>query len=348
MGITFLGYGNFVETKISRADCSNNPLGFVTAGLSVTDITTGETGYSFNSSGWPGGPVSMNYTPGGNLYIEVVAGGNGQQEDPVTWVLQVSGTSTDGTYFSDTSYGYTVPSATMTLRNVSAYSITLSATQCYGDTAMAEVLMNEIAPSPSFVASCSPATQTITAGNSTSFNISTIGSNGFSSPVSFTSAMSPSGGTPPTISFTNNGSTPNATTTATVTTSGSTTPGTYTISFTGTGGGVSQNCSSQLVVNGIPPSFTLSVSPSGAQVEKNTNAVYTVTAICGGSFSGPVHTLSASSPFTGLTYTFSPTTISCGGTSTLTVGNTGAIPANQLSNAQTTLAQTLTVTGWGN
>lgn len=262
MGITFLGYSNFVETKISRADCSNNPLGFVTAGLSVTDVTTGETGYSFNSSGWPGGPVSMNYTPGGNLYIEVIAGGNGQQDDPVTWVMQVSGTSTDGTYFSDTSYGYSVPSAAMTLRNVSAYSITLSATQCYGDTAMAEVLMNEIAPSPSpsFVASCSPATQTITAGNSTSFNISTIGSNGFASPVSFTSAMSPSGGTPPTVSFTNNGSTPNATTTATITTSGSTTPGTYTVLFTGTGGGISQNCSSQLTVSPPSPSGTISAS----------------------------------------------------------------------------------------
>lgn len=112
-----------------------------------------------------------------------------------------------------------------------------------------------ITRTPDFSLSCSPATQTITAGSSASFNLDTTAINGFNSPVSFTHAFSNPSGTLPSITYSNNGAVPSATTVALITTTGSTTPGTYTITFTGTGGSQSHACPGEvtLIVNSNTP-----------------------------------------------------------------------------------------------
>ncbi len=210
-------------------------------------------------------------------------------------------------------------------------------------------------PDPTFTCSVSPSTQTIDPGSNTSYNISTTPLNGFNSPVTFTASLSPSSGTLPTVSFTNNGQVPAATTTANVSSTGSTSSGTYTITFTGNGGGKSAQCNpTQLVVNPAPPNFELTLSPStgvtpDAPNRSNigTSPVFTVFANCTGGFSGPVFNLAASSTFTGLTVTLGATSLACGATTTLTISNTGNIPSNQQSSIVNIISESLSVTGQG-
>jgi uncharacterized repeat protein (TIGR01451 family) len=103
---------------------------------------------------------------------------------------------------------------------------------------------------PDFLVSCSPLTQTITTGDSTSFNLTTTLKNGFDDFVTFSSSFSPSVSGGPATSFVNNGVKPNAVTTANITTSSSTPKNTYSITFTATGGGKTHSCTTQLSVNG--------------------------------------------------------------------------------------------------
>src|SRR5438105_1126637 len=81
--------------------------------------------------------------------------------------------------------------------------------------------------------------------------------------------------------------------------------------------------------------FTIAVSPISQTGVAGTSFAYTVTISKVGGFSGVV-TFSMSGLPTGATATFSPTTVTGSGTSTLTVATTGSTP---LAN------NTLTVTG---
>lgn len=327
--------------------CNDIPSGFVTAGISITDLSTGGSGGGVATSSYPE-YSSMDYTENGDVYIEVTGGGNNQQDTPVDF--QVSGfNSNEGGFIGGTSYGYNVPSYSGTYHNFTADTITVIATQCPGDTAVFTLRMNPVAQTPDFSLSCSPSTQTITAGGTTSFNLSTTAANGFASPVTFSSSISPSTAVPPTVSFTNNGATPSATTTAVINTVETTTANTYTLTFTGTGGGQSHQCQTDLVVNAAPGNFHIDVTPDLTNVTKTSGSKnFNVTISCVGSFAGPVTELSASSPYTGLSYNFSSTTANCGQTVTLTVGNLSSVPQNQLSTPQERKGQIITVRGRGN
>lgn len=204
---------------------------------------------------------------------------------------------------------------------------------------------------PDFTLSCTPSTQSIVVGGTTSYALSTTGVNGFSSQVNFSASVSPNVGSGPSISFTNNNQVPDATTTAVVSTTSSTPANTYTITFTGTGGGQSHDCTGQLVVNPVPPpppGFDLTITPATTDTLKGSSPTYTVSATCVGGFTGPVHSLSATSEYTGITYTFSNSQVACGSSVTLTIGNTSAVPQGQLSTPQTRLPKTITVQGQGN
>lgn len=203
---------------------------------------------------------------------------------------------------------------------------------------------------PSFSLSCSPVTQTITTGDTASFNLITTPIGTFASAVTFTSGITPTNSAPPTVSYENNGATPEATTRAVITTTASTTSGTYTLQFTGTGGGVTKNCSVQLVVNSVPSGFTIGLTQNPQSVAQGQNAVFNVQVNCFGGFAGPVHSLAATIPFPNVTHTFSRTdNVTCGSSVTLTIGNTGSVPSGYLSPAPpaTQLYQTITVTGSG-
>lgn len=225
--------------------------------------------------------------------------------------------------------------------------------------AWAQIVFAADTPTPDFSLSCMPASTTIAAGSPTSYNLTTTAQNGFNSPITFSPAtILPNAANPPSINYTGNGQTPtpNATTVANVTTTSSTTlappSAPYRLNFTATGGGKTHSCITELAVTPGAPHFTLSIAPNTTNSIKGNTVSYTVTSTCATGFSGPIN-LAAASLFTGLTYTFKrgETTIvsmNCADSVTLVVGNTGALPPNQLSTPQTRLGKTITVTGTEN
>ncbi len=208
-------------------------------------------------------------------------------------------------------------------------------------------------PVTSFTCSVLPNSHTLDQGSSYSYDIDSTPTNGFNSPVTYTSSISPSTPNPPVISFTNNGQSPPATTEANITTSSGpsgTTAGPYTLTFTGTGGGVTRQCTTQLTVNPSNPNFELQVTPGpeGAGIPPSQTTpnrilvgqtkTFTVVAVCTGGFTGPITQLEALSEFTGVTMSFSPSgsppngaTVNCGSSISLIANNSSSVTEQELS-----------------
>ncbi len=209
-------------------------------------------------------------------------------------------------------------------------------------------------PGTSFTCSVLPPTHTLNQGSSFIYDIESFPTNGFNSPVTYTASISPPVANPPVISLPSIGQSPPAITQANVTTSSGpsgTTPGTYTLTFTGTGGGVTRQCTTaQLIVNPSTPNFELQVTPGpegvGVPPSQTTpnrillgqTKTFTVVAVCTGGFTGPITQLEAVSEFTGVTMSFSPPgsppngpTVNCGSSISLTANNSSSVTEQELS-----------------
>jgi hypothetical protein len=187
---------------------------------------------------------------------------------------------------------------------------------------------------PDFSITASPASQTVTAGGSTAYTATVTALGGFTGAVTFSVSGLPSGasgGFSPT-SVTGSGSS-----TFSVSTSTTTPAGTYSLTITGTSGTLAHSTHVTLVVNpvGGTPDFTISVSPASLNVTRGTTGRYTVTIGAVNSFTGSV-SLSVSGLGSRVTGTFSPTSVTGSGTSTLSV--TAARNASRG-------ARTITITG---
>jgi len=197
------------------------------------------------------------------------------------------------------------------------------------------ILLNTGQTSASFKLAVNPTSQTVSAGNSTSFTVTATSFNGFNSSVSLTCTGQPSGSTctakPASVVPTTSG----ATTTVTVTTSASTAVGTYPLTITGTSGSEQFNVKPSLTVNPAPPNFSIS-APSSAtpsSVTPGQSATAKVTAGSTGGFAGTVNFTCAVSPAPSLapTCSFNPAqaTLTSGeqATSTLTIKTTAPTTA---------------------
>ncbi|MEZ4180347.1 MAG: hypothetical protein R3B41_02435 [Candidatus Doudnabacteria bacterium] len=244
-------FNTFVNYDLNKSTFVKN----VNAAPSPSTITAGTTGSisipiydsltGFTHNGWAcGGPGETCYVLVGGQPLYFV-----NNDDSVL-------TCTNGSYelyetveFDATSLTSLSSSTTIQLN---AYAIFQDQSgECYevpGTQAETEITINPSTP-PDFTITCSPATRTINAGSATSFNISTTGTNGFSSAVTVSHSFSPSSGTLPTISYNNNGAVPDSTTTANVSTTTGTTAATYTVTFSATGGGLTKTCNTTLTVN---------------------------------------------------------------------------------------------------
>ncbi len=167
-----------------------------------------------------------------------------------------------------------------------------------------------------FSISASPGSQTVTAGNGTSYTATVTGSGGFSGAVNFTASGLPSGAG---ASFNPTSVTGSGSSTMSVTTSASTPAGTYTLTITGTSGSLVHSTTVTLVVNPAPnPDFSISDSPSSITVTRGTTGTSTVTVTGVNGFAGTV-SLSGSGQGSRVSPTFNPTSITGSGSSTLSV-----------------------------
>ncbi len=191
------------------------------------------------------------------------------------------------------------------------------------------------APVPDFSLAATPASQTVTAGGSTSYTVSNTASGGFVGSVSLAATPAITGVT---FAFATNPMAAGGSSVLNVTTTSAATVGTHTVTVTGTSGALVHSTTVTLVINAVPvPDFTLSASPTTRTVTPGTATTYTISNVASGGFVSAI-TLSASPAITGVIYAFAPNPMAAGGSSVLTV-STGA----------TTLVGTyaITVTGVG-
>ncbi len=180
-----------------------------------------------------------------------------------------------------------------------------------------------------FSLSASPASLSITQGNSGSSTITVNPINGFSGTVSLSASGLPAGVT---ASFSPSSTT--STSTLTLTASSTATTGTATVTITGTSGSTTHTTTISLTINATAqPNFSLSASPTSLTITQGSNGSSTITVNPVNGFTGSV-SLSASGLPSGVTASFNPASAATSSTLTLTAASTA-----------TTGTATVTITG---
>ena len=203
-------------------------------------------------------------------------------------------------------------------------------------------LINALAPtstSPAFAISASPTSVSVVQGSSGSSTITTTVSGGFASAIALTASGQPTGVT---VSFspTSIAAPGSGTSAMTMAVASTTVAGTYAITVTGTGGGITHTANVSLTVTATAtPAFTISASPTSVSVVQGSSGSSTITTAVSGGFASAI-ALTASGQPTGVTVSFSPTSIAAPGSGT---------SAMTVAVASTTVAGTyaITVTGTG-
>ncbi|MDE1178228.1 MAG: SMP-30/gluconolactonase/LRE family protein [Edaphobacter sp.] len=200
-----------------------------------------------------------------------------------------------------------------------------------------------VVPTPDFSISATPNSQTVAQGSNTTYTTTISPLNGFTDTVSPSVSGLPAGATANFIAA----SAANPRTWALmVSTATTTAAGTYTLTITGTSGTLSHSTTATLVVLG-PPDFSVTASPSSQTVTQGNSTTYTASISALSGFTGTVN-LSVSGLPTGATASFSPTSASGSGNSTLTVSTASTTPTGTypltITGTSSTLAHSTTVT----
>ena len=177
---------------------------------------------------------------------------------------------------------------------------------------------------PDFGLSASPGSQTVIQGSSTTYTVNVNALNGFNGSVSL-SASGPSGVS---FDFSPSSVTGSGSSTMTVNVGSNTTPGAYTLTITGTDatGNLTHVTTVTLVVNSsTPPDFSISATPASRTVTRGSSTTYAVTVTPLNGFTGTVG-FSISGLPSRSSASFSPTSVTGSGSSTLTVKTGGKTP----------------------
>jgi len=185
---------------------------------------------------------------------------------------------------------------------------------------------------PGFSLSASPSSVSIAPGNAGSTTITSTVTGGFNSAVSLSASGQPSGVT---VSFNPTSITGAGSSTMNITVGSTVTAGTYPITVTGTAGSTVHTTTVTLTVTGTTPGYSLSASPTSLTIARGSSGHSTITVAVTGGFSGAVG-LSASGQGSRVTVGFNPSSITGGGTSTMTV---------TVGSRATRGTRTITVTG---
>jgi hypothetical protein len=172
---------------------------------------------------------------------------------------------------------------------------------------------------PDFYLTDSPASQTIAPGGNTSYSVTVNPVNGYSNTVSLSVTGCPSGATCG-ISPNSVGP-PYSASTLSVSTTSSIAPGNYTITITGTDGTLTHTTTAILVVS----DFSITATPATQTIKKGGSTTYKATVAALNGFAGVVKFTVTGLPAKA-TGTFSPTSVTGKGASTLTVATTKKTP----------------------
>ena len=308
--------------------CLTGCAGFSSGGKS--DLPPPPANFSITFS-----PSSVTVAPGGNSTVSANVSAQGGFNAPVK--LSVSGLPSGVTagLSATTINGSGNPTITLTASSstaVGTYSVTVNGLS--GTLSNAATFSLDVSGSDTtadFSLAASPASQTVTAGNSTSFTVNVGAVNSFSGTVGLVESGMPAG----MLASCNPSSiTASGSCTLTVSTTSSTAAGTYTLSITGTSGSEIHSTQVSVTVNAntTNPDFSLSASPASQNVTAGNATTFSATVSPLNSFTGTV-SLGVSGLPTGVTAGFAPASISTSGSSTLT-----------LTSAKTTAAGTYTLT----
>jgi uncharacterized membrane protein len=192
---------------------------------------------------------------------------------------------------------------------------------------------------PDFTLSASPASLSVVQGSSVTSTISTAVSGGFNAAVSLSASGLPSGVTasfsPSSIAAPGSGSS-----TLTLTASSTATTGSATVTVTATGGGATHTATITLsVTSAATPDFAVSASPASVSIAQGASGSSTISTTVSGGFNAAV-ALSASGLPSGVTASFSPTSIAAPGSGSSTLTLTA-------SSTATTGTSNVTVTATG-
>ncbi len=169
-------------------------------------------------------------------------------------------------------------------------------------------------------------------GNSGSSTITSTVTGGFDSAVALTASGQPTGVT---VGFNPTSITGSGTSTMSLTVASTVAAGTYSITVTGTSGSTLETTTVQLTVTGPTPAYSVSASPNTLTIARGSSGSSTITVAGTGGFSGKV-SLTASGEPSRVTVSFSPTSVTGSGTSTMKV---------TVNSRASTGTHTITITG---
>jgi Pro-kumamolisin, activation domain len=168
---------------------------------------------------------------------------------------------------------------------------------------------------PNFSLSASPSSLSIAQGGSGTTTITLTTQNGFNGSVSLSASGLPSG-----ITASFSPSSTSSSSALTLSASSAATTGNATVTISGSSGTLTNTTTIPLSVV-VPPSFTLSASPSSVTIVQGASGTSTVTIAAQNGFSNAV-TLFASGLPAGVTASFNPASATTASTLTLTAGST--------------------------
>ncbi|MEU5696218.1 M28 family peptidase [Actinosynnema sp. NPDC020468] len=205
-------------------------------------------------------------------------------------------------------------------------------------------------PASDFSLSVSPSSGTVTPGSSGTFAVNTTTTSGSAQSVALTATGQPNGVT---VSFSPATVQSGSSSTATVSVGSSVSAGSYTITVRGAGTATKTATYSLTVPGDTSNDFSVSLSPSSGSVGTGASGSFTVnTATVSGQAQSVA--LSASGQPSGVTVSFSPSSVQSGSSSTATVSvgstvtaGTYSITVNGAGSTSHSATYTLTVTGGG-
>ena len=192
---------------------------------------------------------------------------------------------------------------------------------------------------PNFTISASPTSVSVVQGSNGTSTITTAVSGGFNSAIALSAAGQPTGVgvsfNPTSIAAPGSG-----TSTMTMTVASTTATGTYPITVTGTGGGVTHTSTVTLTVTApASANFTITASPTAITVVRGSSGTSTITTAALNGFNSAI-ALSATGQPSGVTVSFSPSSIAAPGSGTSTMKVT-------VSSRASTGTHTITIKGSG-